>query len=73
MTAPALPILPDYLAPDLDVVFVGAAPSLSSEQVGHYYAGPTNKFWRLLHQVRVHAAPAAPAGGSPTFYATISA
>ena len=44
------PILPDYLAPDLDAVFVGAAPSLSSEQSGHYYAGPTNKFWRLLHQ-----------------------
>jgi TDG/mug DNA glycosylase family protein len=50
MTAPALPILPDYLAPGLDVVFVGAAPSLSSEQIGHYYAGPTNKFWRLLHE-----------------------
>ena len=48
-TAPA-PILPDYLAPGLDVIFVGAAPSLSSEQVGHYYAGPTNKFWKLLHQ-----------------------
>ena len=44
------PILPDYLAPGLDVIFVGAAPSLSSEQSGHYYAGPTNKFWLLLHQ-----------------------
>ena len=47
MTAP---ILPDYLAPGLKVIFVGAAPSLSSAQVGHYYAGPTNKFWSLLHQ-----------------------
>ena len=44
MTIPATPILPDYLAPGLDVVFAGAAPSLSSEQVGHYYAGPTNNF-----------------------------
>lgn len=44
------PILPDYLATGLDVIFVGAAPSLSSAQSGHYYAGPTNKFWLLLHQ-----------------------
>src|SRR5262249_14669888 len=43
-------ILPDLLAPGLDVIFVGAAPSHSSAQVGHYYAGPTNKFWRLLSQ-----------------------
>ncbi len=44
------PLLPDILAPGLDVVFVGAAPSHSSAQCGHFYAGPTNKFWRLLHQ-----------------------
>ncbi len=44
------PILPDYLAAGLNVVFAGAAPSLSSAQNGHYYAGPTNKFWSLLHQ-----------------------
>ncbi len=44
------PILPDYLAHGLDVIFVGAAPSLSSAQSGHYYAGPTNKFWLVLHQ-----------------------
>ena len=50
MTTPAAPILPDYLAPGLDVIFAGAAPSLSSAQIRHYYAGPTNKFWRLLHE-----------------------
>ena len=44
------PILPDYLGAGLDVVFIGAAPSLSSERHGHYYAGLTNKFWSLLHQ-----------------------
>ena len=43
-------ILPDILAPGLDVIFVGAAPSRSSADIGHYYAGPTNKFWRLLSQ-----------------------
>ena len=43
-------MLPDILAPNLDVIFVGAAPSHSSADAGHYYAGPTNKFWLLLHQ-----------------------
>ncbi|HLV80138.1 MAG TPA: mismatch-specific DNA-glycosylase [Chthonomonadaceae bacterium] len=43
-------ILPDILAPGLDVIFVGAAPSHSSAQIGHFYAGPTNKFWLLLAQ-----------------------
>jgi TDG/mug DNA glycosylase family protein len=44
------PILPDILAPGLDVIFVGAAPSHSSADIGHYYAGPTNKFWLMLYQ-----------------------
>ena len=45
-----VPLLPDILAPDLDLIIVGAAPSHSSADAGHYYAGPTNKFWLLLHQ-----------------------
>lgn len=44
------PLVPDILAENLDVIFVGAAPSHSSADVGHYYAGPTNKFWLLLSQ-----------------------
>lgn len=32
------------------MIFVGAAPSHSSADIGHYYAGPTNKFWLLLYQ-----------------------
>lgn len=44
------PLLPDILAPNLNVIFVGAAPSHWSARAGHYYAGPTNKFWLLLHQ-----------------------
>jgi TDG/mug DNA glycosylase family protein len=43
-------ILPDILAPGLDVIFIGAAPSHWSADAGHYYAGPTNKFWPVLHQ-----------------------
>ncbi len=45
-----LPLLPDILTSDLNVIFVGAAPSHWSAQAGHYYAGPTNKFWLLLFQ-----------------------
>lgn len=43
-------ILPDILAPGLDVVFVGAAPSPAAALTGHYYAGPRNRFWDLLHR-----------------------
>ena len=43
-------MLRDLLAPDLDLVFVGINPSLKSAEVGHYYAGPGNLFWRCLHE-----------------------
>lgn len=43
-------LLPDLLAPGLDVVFVGAAPSRAAAMQGHYYAGGRNRFWLLLHQ-----------------------
>ena len=43
-------LLPDLLQYGLDVVFVGAAASLWSAEAGHYYAGPSNRFWLLLHQ-----------------------
>ena len=44
------PILPDLLAPGLDVIFVGAAPSYWAARTGHYYDGPRNRFWLLLHE-----------------------
>jgi len=40
--------LPDYLAPDLSILFVGINPGLRSSEVGHHYAGPSNRFWKLL-------------------------
>jgi TDG/mug DNA glycosylase family protein len=43
-------VLPDYLAPGLRVVFCGTAPGLVSAARGHYYAGPGNAFWSLLHE-----------------------
>src|SRR5262245_45355304 len=44
------PLLPDLLARNLDVIFVGAAPSYHAAESGHYYAGPRNRFWQLLCQ-----------------------
>jgi mismatch-specific thymine-DNA glycosylase len=42
--------LPDYLQPDLDLVFVGFNPGERSAIVGHYYAGRGNVFWPLLYE-----------------------
>lgn len=43
-------LLPDYLASGLDVIFVGAAPSHTSANIGHWYAGKRNRFYTLLYQ-----------------------
>ena len=45
------PVLPDLLAPNLRVVFVGTAAGKRSAELGHYYAGRGNRFWRRLHEV----------------------
>ena len=37
--------LPDYLAQELKLLFVGINPGSYSAQVGHYYARPGNLFW----------------------------
>ncbi len=44
-------ILPDLLAPDLDVVFCGTAVGAASARRRAYYAGPGNAFWPTLHRV----------------------
>lgn len=44
------PVLPDLLAPGLDIVFCGTAPGHASAAAGAYYAHPHNKFWRMLHE-----------------------
>ncbi len=43
-------MLPDYLAPDLDIVFVGINPGTYSDRVGHYFARKQNSFWDALNQ-----------------------
>jgi TDG/mug DNA glycosylase family protein len=41
--------VPDVLAPDLRVVFVGINPGRVSAAAGAHFANPRNDFWRLLH------------------------
>lgn len=38
----------DFLAEDLNVMFVGINPGLTSAAKRHHYAGPTNHFWPCL-------------------------
>lgn len=44
-------LVPDLLAPGLDLVFCGTAPSPASFQARAYYANPGNAFWPTLHAV----------------------
>src|SRR5207253_11008062 len=50
MTPGAVEMLPDLLAPGIELLFVGINPSIYSARAGHYYARPGNMFWRCLHE-----------------------
>lgn len=52
--------LPDLLAPDLRVVFCGTAAGTQSAQKQVYYAGPGNRFWRVLHEIGLTTRQLAP-------------
>jgi double-stranded uracil-DNA glycosylase len=45
---PGKPV-PDVVGPDLDVLFCGINPSLTSAAVGHHFARPGNRFWPAIH------------------------
>jgi TDG/mug DNA glycosylase family protein len=45
-----LPPLRDRLRPPVRVLLVGINPGVRSSQVGHHFAGPSNRFWKLLHE-----------------------
>jgi TDG/mug DNA glycosylase family protein len=62
--APAYRSLPDYLASDLRLLFVGINPGLRSAAAGHYYANPRNPFWRLLHEAGITPVELQPAEDS---------
>jgi TDG/mug DNA glycosylase family protein len=55
-----LPVLPDVLQHQLDIVFCGTAAGAASARKGAYYAGPGNAFWPTLFDVGLVPRPLAP-------------
>jgi TDG/mug DNA glycosylase family protein len=43
-----LPPLRDCIRPGVHVLFVGINPGVRSSLTGHHFAGPSNRFWKLL-------------------------
>ncbi|KAB5566977.1 hydrolase-like protein [Coniochaeta sp. 2T2.1] len=43
-----LPPIPDALAPNLLVLFIGLNPGIQTSRTQHAYAHPSNLFWKLL-------------------------
>ncbi|KAG0335732.1 hypothetical protein BG000_007275 [Podila horticola] len=44
-----LPLLPDIVDYDLDVLWVGINPGVKSSEKSHHFSGPTNHFWPCLN------------------------
>ncbi|MBA3312890.1 MAG: G/U mismatch-specific DNA glycosylase [Planctomycetota bacterium] len=42
-------VVPDVIAPGLDVLFCGINPGLYTAWSGHHFARPGNRFWPALH------------------------
>ncbi len=42
-------IVPDLIAPNLDVLFCGINPGLYTAAIGHHFGRPGNRFWPALH------------------------
>lgn len=40
----------DYLANDLEILFVGYNPGILSGETGHHFATPNNRFWNILYR-----------------------
>lgn len=53
-------MLPDYLAKNLEIVFIGINPGTYSDRAGHYFARRTNLFWTALYQAGFAAKPLTP-------------
>jgi len=44
-----MPQVHDIIAKNLKILFIGYNPGNRSAAIGHHFAGPTNRFWKLLH------------------------
>jgi len=49
--------LPDYIRPHMKILFVGINPGKRSAEVGHHYAGYSNRFWKLLYDSQLIPIP----------------
>src|SRR3954463_10059210 len=49
--------LTDQIGPGLRVLFVGINPGVRSALTGHHFAGPSNRFWKLLAESRLPPEP----------------
>jgi len=45
--------LPDIIEPKLRVLFIGTNPGAKSVRIGHYFAGASNMFWKLLYESKL--------------------
>ena len=52
-----LPPLRDRIRAPVRVLLVGINPGIRSSQVGHHFAGPSNRFWKLLYESRLVPEP----------------
>jgi len=52
--------VPDVIAPQLNILFVGINPGLYSGAVGHHFARPGNRFWPALHRAGLASHQLAP-------------
>jgi len=49
--------LPDHIHAGVQILFVGINPGLRSAQLGHHFAGFSNRFWKLLYDSRLVTRP----------------
>lgn len=50
LLAAVVKTVPDVIADDLKLLFVGINPGLYTAWAGHHFARPGNRFWRALYQ-----------------------
>ena len=55
-------LLRDVIHPPVRVLLVGINPGIRSSQLGHHFAGPSNRFWKLLHESGLVTEPIGYAG-----------
>ena len=49
--------LPDRIQSGIRILFVGINPGRRSTETGHHFAGPSNRFWKLLYAAALVSEP----------------